>query len=305
VRDGKLTGREIHHLDAEEGAAKKEIISAFLKQFYTNQTLFPKEIILEEKIDDMTAIEEWLSNEAAHRIKLTVPARGDKAALLKLAQKDISETEALAREMLAARKAKEAKAEQALREITGLRSSSKDGSLPRGLRPHLRIEAYDVSHTGGEDSVGAMVVFRGMEKSSKDYRRFKIRTVDDDGKSLDDYASLQEVLYRRLKRGLAGDKSFDELPDVILIDGGKGHVAAAAQIIEALGLDPPIPVLGMVKDDRHRTRGLVSRKDMKEKETDLTQMPELYHLIGAIQEEVHRFAIDYHRGVRNKNLFSK
>jgi len=287
VRDGRLTGREIHHLDAEEGASKKEIIAAFLKQFYANQTMIPKEIILEEKIEDAAAIEKYLTEAAERGVKLAVPERGDKKALLALAQKDIQETGALAEDLLTAKKVREEAAAEALRRAAG---------LPAG--GPLRLEAYDISHTGGEDSVGAMVVFRGTEKSGKDYRRFKIRTTDDSGKSKDDYASMQEVLYRRLKRGLAGDKGFEELPDVILVDGGKGHVTAAEQIVSALGVDPPIPVLGMVKDEKHRTRGLVSG----DTELDLTQNPELFHLTGAIQEEVHRFAVDYHRGVRGKKV---
>jgi excinuclease ABC subunit C len=158
-----------------------------------------------------------------------------------------------------------------------------------------RIEAYDISHTGGQDAVGAMIVFRGTEKSKKDYRRFRIRT--DEGKGGDDYAAIQEVLYRRLKRGLAGEKGFDELPALFLIDGGKGHVTAAQQVLGAMQVT--IPVLGMVKDDHHRTRGLVAAGGA---ETELTAQPGLFHLIGAIQEEVHRFAIEYQRGVRGKKL---
>ena len=291
VRSGRLTGREMHYLDAGEGAVKSEIIAAFLKQYYANQTMFPKEILLEEKIIDQDVIEDWLSEAAGHRIKLTIPLRGDKSGLLKLAQKDIRETEELADDILTARKDREAEAEGALLEIAGMEA-------PVPAR-HIRIEAYDISHTGGRDSVGAMVVFRGTKKSGADYRRFKIRTMDDEGKSMDDYASLQEVIYRRLKRALDGDKSFDEFPDVILVDGGSGHVAAAEQIVAALGLEPAIPVLGMVKDDRHRTRGLIFAGT----EVDLAQKPELYHMIGMIQEEVHRFAHTYHSGVRGKNLF--
>ena len=423
VREGRLTGREIHRLDAEEGASKKEITAAFLKQYYTNQTMFPKEILLEEKIEDMGAIEEFLSEAAGHRIRLIVPERGDKRALLMLAQKDIRETEALAADLLMAKKDRETAAEDALRKAAGLperagatsgepsqavsgrpspivgesspvvpgepvgeraraasgeaathdesspvvpgesagepsqavsgrpspivgesspvvpgepsrvvpgEPATSDESSPVPGEPSravsgepsravpeepatsdesspvmsgervraLRIEAFDVSHTGGENSVGVMVVFSGAEKSRSDYRRFKIRTKDDEGKSADDYASMQEVIYRRLRRGLAGDKGFDEMPDVILVDGGKGHVTAAEQIINALKMEQLIPVLGMVKDDKHRTRGLVSATA----ETELSQTPELYHLIGDIQEEVHRFAVDYHRGVRGKSL---
>ena len=285
VRDGRLTGREIHHLEAEAGAVKREVTAAFLKQYYANQTMIPKEIILEEKIDDAASIEDYLSEAAERRVRLTAPERGDKRALLLLALKDIRETQALAEDLLAAREGRKAAAEEALRKAAGLQAS-----LP------LRIEAYDISHTGGEDSVGAMVVFRGAEKSGADYRRFRIRTADDAGKSADDYASMQEVLYRRLKRGLAGEKGFEELPDVILVDGGRGHAAAAEQVAAALGLDPPVPILGMVKDERHRTRGLV----LGDTEIELEQQPELYHLIGEIQEEVHRFAVEYHRGVRGK-----
>ena len=287
VRDGRLTGREIHHLDAENGSTKKEITAAFLKQYYANQTMFPKEILLEEKIEDSETIEGWLSEAAGHKVRLSVPERGDKAAILKLAQKDMRETESIADSLLAAKKDRNEAAEKALREIAGL-------PMPEALR----IEAYDVSHTGGEDSVGAMVVFYGAEKSRADYRRFKIRTTGEDGRSPDDYASLQEVIYRRLKRGLDGEKGFEKLPGLILIDGGKGHVAAAGQVLAALGPDPPIPLLGMVKDDRHRTRGLVSA----DAEVDLAKNPELYHLVGAIQEEAHRFAVEYHRGVRGKSL---
>jgi excinuclease ABC subunit C len=343
VRDGRLTGREMHRLEAEEGAAKKEIAAAFLKQYYADQTMFPKEILLEEAIDDMKAIEEWLADTAGHRIKILVPVRGDKAALLKLAQKDFLETEALAEDVFINNKAREKAAEDELLRLAGFEDRASLSRLPSGHtsgipsgipsevsqsegdRP-LRIEAYDISHTGGEDSVGAMVVFLGAEKNKKDYRRFKIRTTDESGKSADDYASLQEVLYRRLKRGLAGEKGFSELPDVILVDGGKGHVAAANQIIDALirplsegeqplpegdqslsagdrplsSLERPYrpPCLGMVKDERHRTRGLVT----EDSEIDLADKPELYHLIGTIQEEVHRFAVEYHRGKRGKSL---
>jgi len=296
VRDGRLTGREIHHLEAEKGAQKKEIIAAFLKQYYANQTMIPKEILLEEKIEDAAGIEDYLAGAAERKVRLIVPERGDKRALLKLAQKDIQETQELAEDIFAAREERNAAATRLLREAAGLPEPGE----AEALRP-LRLEAYDISHTGGEDSVGAMVVFRGAEKTGGDYRRFKIRTTDDEGKSADDYASMQEVLYRRLKRGLEGEKGFEELPDVILVDGGKGHVAAAGQVMKALGVDPPIPVLGMVKDERHRTRGLVSAgADGAETETDLEQIPELFHLIGAVQEEVHRFAVDYHRGKRGK-----
>ncbi|MDR0876316.1 MAG: excinuclease ABC subunit UvrC [Clostridiales Family XIII bacterium] len=302
VRDGRLIGREIHHLDAEGGGSKKEIVAAFIKQYYANQTMIPKEILLEERLggdgggdeEDQAAIEDYLSEAAGHRVHILVPERGTKKKLLALAQKDIAETIKLAEDMHASKQERDRSVIAALTEVIAGDASVIAGADPQSICPP-RIEAYDISHTGGQDAVGAMVVFRGTAKSKKDYRRFRIRT--DEGKGGDDYAAMQEVLYRRLKRGLAGEKGFDELPDVILIDGGKGHVAAARQVLGAM--QASIPVLGMVKDDHHRTRGLV---DAGGAETELTAQPGLFHLIGAIQEEVHRFAIEYQRGVRGKKL---
>ncbi|MDR1797872.1 MAG: excinuclease ABC subunit UvrC [Clostridiales Family XIII bacterium] len=375
VRDGRLVGREIHHLDAGEGEEKREICAAFLKQYYANQTMVPKEILLEETVPDMAAIEAFLSREAEARVRLHVPERGEKHDLLLLAQKDVRESAELVKGLLAAREEREADAVGALLEFAG-----GSGGAPR-------IEAYDISHTGGRDSVGAMVVFHGAEKSRRDYRRFRIRTgADDSGAdgipgapptdvisgapptdvisgfadlsrfapanrwkvpceghsasargalpltrnpcsnqkadaqhpattpgtphrqtgNADDYAAMQEILYRRMKRGLAAEKGFDELPAVILVDGGLGHVHAAEEVLSAMGgAAADIPVLGMVKDDKHRTRGLVrSAGGAGDDGTELPLAghPNLFHLIGAIQEEVHRFAIEYHRGVRGKRL---
>jgi excinuclease ABC subunit C len=152
------------------------------------------------------------------------------------------------------------------------------------------LEAYDISHTGAEDSVGAMVVFRGNRPERGSYRRFKIRGEA----SGDDYGSIQEILYRRIKRGMEQSPGFENMPDLILIDGGLGHVHAAEEVLRAMKVD--IRVAGMVKDNRHRTRGLVYRDE----ELDLKEHPKLFALIGGIQEEVHRFAITYHRGVRNR-----
>ena len=174
------------------------------------------------------------------------------------------------------------KASRALNEALSL-------SLPeRGLR----IEAYDISNTGGVDSVGAMVVFEDGRPLRKAYRRFKIKTIE----GPDDTGSLQEVIYRRMKRGLSGDPGFDRMPHLILMDGGKNQVNAARQVLAAMNVD--IPVAGMVKDDRHRTRGLI----LEEQEVELKGFPGLFHYIAAIQEEVHRFAIEYHRGLRTKKL---
>ena len=279
VRDGRLVGREIHNLDAETESTKAEIIAAFLKQFYANQTMIPKEILLQQHVDDEESIASFLSDAKGSKVSLAVPLKGKKNELLKLAQSDMKESEELISNMLESRKEKGADATNALKKIINSVNSS------------LRIEAYDISNTGGHDAVGAMVVFEGAEKQRREYRKFKVRSED----GSDDYGSMQEVLYRRLKRGLAKEKGFEKLPDVILIDGGKGHVAAAKKITDAMKIQ--IAVLGMVKDDKHRTRGLI----VGDEEVDLTEHPNLYHLIGAIQEEVHRFVIEYHRNVRTKN----
>ncbi|MCL2493181.1 MAG: helix-hairpin-helix domain-containing protein, partial [Clostridiales bacterium] len=310
----------------------------FLKQYYANQTILPKEILLEEPVDDGAAIEAYLSEAAAGfadtdkgneggadkgggflssghavsqesgqgtenrphtRVRLTIPERGKKHDLLLLAQKDVRESAELRAGLMAVRQEKDAAAIGQLLQIAG---AAKDAGAAEP-----RIEAYDISHTGGADSVGAMVAFRGAEKSRRDYRRFKIRSED----GADDYGAIQEVLVRRFRRGLAGEKGFDELPDILLIDGGRGHVAAAEQALSALNVG--IPVLGMVKDDKHRTRGLVARDNGDDTgafsesddarafiETDLAGFPDLFHLIGTIQEEVHRFAVEYHRSLRGK-----
>ncbi|MDR2156960.1 MAG: excinuclease ABC subunit UvrC [Clostridiales Family XIII bacterium] len=279
VRDGRLVGREMHHLDAAAGSGKTEIVSAFLSQYYINQTIIPKEILLEAHIADEGLIEELLSKNLGGGVKLIVPERGKKRELLRLAQNDVDESVKRLDERLRAERERERELTDELCRVL-CRTDTPSGPL--------RLEAYDISHTAGSGNVGAMVVFEGNKPIRSDYRRFKIRG-EEKG---DDYGSMQEMLYRRLKRGVALDKGFDRLPDLILVDGGAGHVRAAEQVTRALKLD--LDVAGMVKDDRHRTRGLI----FGNRETDLKATPTLFHLIGGIQEEVHRFAIDYHRGVR-------
>jgi excinuclease ABC subunit C len=282
VRDGRLSGREIHHLDAPSGSTKEEIVSAFMLQYYIDQTVVPKEILLESHIPDEELLMEMLSRSTGRVIRIEVPARGEKRALLKLALNDVSETTKLMAELAERGREKEKRLEDEFAEALGLQK------LARGAGPP-RIEAYDISNTGGADSVGAMVVFEGGRALKSAYRRFRVKS-DVRG---DDYAAIQEVLYRRLRRAQDKSKGFDVIPDIMLIDGGKGHVAAALEVINAMNMN--VNVAGMVKDDRHRTRGLIAEDGT---ETDLKDKPELFHLIGGIQEEVHRFVIDYHRGAR-------
>jgi excinuclease ABC subunit C len=266
-------------LDALSGSGKAEIVAAFLSQYYINQTIIPKEIILEAHIADEPLIEELLSKSLGSGVKLIVPERGKKRELLKLAQNDVIESVKRMDERISSEREKERMLTDELCRALGR------ADIPG--RP-LRLEAYDISNTSGAGNVGAMVVFEGSRPIRSDYRRFKVRGED----GSDDYGSMQEILYRRLKRGIARDKGFERMPDLILVDGGLGHAHAAEQVVSALKLR--LDVAGMVKDDRHRTRGLV----LGGKEIDLKATPELFHLIGGIQEEVHRFAIDYHRGVR-------
>ena len=160
------------------------------------------------------------------------------------------------------------------------------------------MEAYDISDINGVDSVGAMVVFDGSRRLKKDYRRFKVKTVE----GPDDYGSMQEVLYRRFKRAKACDSSFNTYPDMLFIDGGKGHVAAANKVLRAMQID--IPAFGMTKDDSHRTKELVYEKDGEFSTIQIKDSPLLFKYVGNIQEEVHRFAIDYHRTLRTKNMLT-
>ena len=281
VRNGKLSGREVHRAHKPEGETNSEIVAAFLKQYYSAQSMIPKEIILEEHIQDEETVSQFLSDIQGRKVKIIVPERGQKRDLLKLAQKDIAES-------IRVQKVQKDKEDSVDRELGSEFTQLLD--IDAKERP-LTLEAYDISHTGGTDSVGAMVVFEGQKPAKKRYRRFKIRSED----GADDYSSMQEVLYRRLRRGLENDPAFTPMPDLILIDGGLGHVNAVKPVLTGLKVD--IPVVGMVKDDKHRTRGLI----INEKELNLEDFPRVGRLIGNIQEEVHRFVIEYHRGVRNKS----
>jgi excinuclease ABC subunit C len=281
VRNGRLSGREVHKLRKPENTSNSEITAAFIKQYYTSQSMIPKELILEERIPDEDAVEELLSNMKEQKVSIIVPQRGKKKDLLKLAQKDIGES-------IRVQEVRKEKSEALSQEIGSELSRILDLDVSND---NLRMEAYDISHTGGVDSVGAMVVFNGQKPFKKGYRRFKIRSED----GSDDYGNMQEVLYRRLKRGLDGDSGFLPMPAIILIDGGLGHVSAVNNVLNGLSVD--IPVVGMVKDDKHRTRGLI----VDGNEISLKDVPQLAKLLGRIQEEVHRYVIDYHRGLRGKN----
>lgn len=284
VRQGRLSGRESYHLQAMEEDDLKEVVSAFIKQYYSDNSMIPKEILVEGEPADSALLEDWLSKIRGSQVKITVPQKGDKKALMDMAKRDVIEMMKTLDERANRLREKNEAIRSSLEEfISGLAGAGKSA---------WRVEAYDISNTYGIDSVGAMVVFEGSSPVRKDYRRFKIRTVE----GPNDYGSLQEVLSRRFKRGLQGDGRFEIMPDLLLIDGGKPQVSAAEQVLRALEVH--IPVAGMVKDDKHRTRGLVYR----EKELDLKEHPVLFRYIASVQEEVHRFAVEYHRGLRKKSL---
>lgn len=296
VRDGKLVGREVYELETSYLEDSSELISAFIKQHYTGIPNLPKEILLNRIPDDSRLLEEYLSELAGHNVKLLQPHKGEKKALVDMASKDVIEMVKTIDDRAAnARERRHSLGRDifdVLKEM-GKASGEYDGR-------EFRVEAYDISNTNGVDTVGAMVVFNGLKADKSSYRKFRVRTIS----GQDDYGAMKEVLSRRFNRVFHGDAAFEVLPDIIFMDGGKGHVSAALEVIGATGFD--IPVVGMVKDDRHRTRGLVFSKGCEsDKETvygeiSLKGRPLLFKYIGNIQEEVHRFAIDYHRKLRNR-----
>ncbi len=282
VRDGRLSGRESFFMGDEKDEGKAHLISEFIKQYYFSNVMIPKEILLSEDAEDKELLEEWLSDQRGSKVRIFVPERGEKRALMEVVKKDafmmLSDIDAIAqREM--------EKTEAVTRSLISVFGED----LGRCIH---RVESYDISNMNGMDSVGGMVVFEDGKPVRRDYRRFKIKTIE----GQDDTGSLMEVLFRRFTRAKEGDPGFAKLPDAIFMDGGLGQVHAAQDVLAALKLD--IPVAGMVKDDKHRTRALL----WQDVETPLRGHSELFAYCGAIQEEVHRFAIEYHRSLRNKSL---
>lgn len=281
VRDGKLSGRETFAMRAEGEDDYDSLVGQFIKQYYSMWSAIPPELILARPLKEAHLIEEYLKNlRDGRKVTILVPQRGAKKALLDMALKDTEEINKNIEERIKNAKEKEDAFLQRIASILGVEKES------------YRIESYDISNTNGVDTVGAMVVFENLKPVKKAYRRFKIKTVD----GPNDYASLQEMLYRRFKRAKANDPGFSVMPDLILMDGGTGQVTSAEKVIDAMGLE--IPVLGMAKDDSHRTRALVNGRG---DEFELAKDQVLFRYCGRIQEEVHRFAIEYHRNLHNRN----
>lgn len=289
VRNGKLIGREKYILSNVDEDTKNTMISSFIKQFYSGTPFIPKEILVEVELEDTQIIEEWLSTKKDSKVHIKAPKRGEKKDLVELVYKNA--VEMLTQENLAIIKDKE-KSEGALKTLAQLLN----------IEDLKRVEAFDISNTQGIFSVASMVVFEHGKSKRSDYRRFKIKTTED----INDYASMQEVVFRRLSRGLEERKKlkgkdinigkFNDFPDLILVDGGLGHVNAATEVLKALNVN--IPIAGMVKDDKHRTRGLIYNGE----EINIQKHIKVYQLIGRIQEEAHRFAITYHKSLRGKTM---
>lgn len=277
VRDGKLIGREHYHLKIDPDETDGDIISDFIKQFYSGTPFIPKEIMLSGQIEDADVISRWLGEKRGGTVHIVTPKKGSKEKLVSLAKKNAALVLSQDIERLKKEEETTSGASRALGKLLG-------------IDDFVRVEAYDISNISGFQSVGSMVVYENGAPKKADYRKFRIKSVQ----GPDDYASMREVLDRRFKRALDKNKGFEEIPSLILMDGGKGQVNACLQVLSELGLD--IAVAGMVKDDRHRTRGLY----FNNQEIDLGEQPEIFNLVTRIQDEVHRFAITYHRLLRSK-----
>lgn len=305
VREGKMIGREIIYMNDETESTREELLSAFLKQYYLSTSRIPKEVIVPVHPEEEDLISELLNHidemnakagtDVPHKTRLYIPERGEKKAILDMTLADSVE---LARSLDERADRDEERKKNLRQKISELirRAAEIDGAIPRLLEEddeeEYRVEAYDISNMNGLDAVGAMVVYEGSRPVRNDYRKFRIRTAEGD-----DYGSLQEVMYRRLKRAREGDPGFSRYPDIMFIDGGLGQVHAVKAVMDAFRLT--IPVVGLAKDDAHRTRAVVFTDGS---EIDLKSEPLLFSYAGNIQEEVHRFAITFHRGTRGKKM---
>ncbi len=283
IRDGKMIGRDHFYLKIAADSTSSQVLLNFVKQFYAGTPFIPKELMLQEEIEETAVLEEWLTKKRGQKVHIRVPKKGTKEKLVELAARNAQMVLSQDREKL---KREEGRTIGAMKEICQLLE----------LDDITRVESYDISNISGFESVGSMVVYEKGKPKRNDYRKFKIKSV----KGPDDYASMEEVLTRRFQRGLReqGDSEetggFSQFPDLILMDGGKGQVHIAENVLENLGVS--IPVCGMVKDDNHRTRGLYYH----DREIPIDHSTEGFKLITRIQDEVHRFAIEYHRLLRSK-----
>lgn len=290
VREGKLIGRDHFRMSVATAETKGQILSSFVKQFYAGTPFLPKELWVQYELEDMELIGQWLSARKGQKVRITVPKKGDKERLVELAEKNAA---------LVLIQDNERNKREEMRTIGAMNQVAQW----LGLENVHRMEAFDISNISGYESVGSMVVFENGRPKRSDYRKFRIKTVI----GPNDYASMKEVLARRFTHGMEEQKqlknqgvekefgSFTRFPDLLMMDGGKGQVNIALEVMEQLGLS--IPVCGMVKDDSHRTRGLYYQNV----EIPIDRHSEGFRLITRIQDEAHRFAIEYHRSLRSKS----
>lgn len=292
VRMGRITGRKSYRIEDTGNLDTKEVLSDFIKQYYSDSDSIPSEVLLQERAQEIDLISDWLSKKRGRKVSISVPQKGNKKSLVDMVKKNA-----------------EISAESY--QLTGLKLFGQKNKVISELakklkleKPPLRIESYDISNMQGTDNVASMVVFKDGKPSKKDYRNFKIKSFE----GANDYLAMQEVIYRRFRHAkeeetqiengeLARENAkFLPYPDLILLDGGKGQISAVLQIMETMGIE--IPVFGMVKDNRHRTRGLMSDKG----EVSLLPTDSVYKFITTVQDEVHRSAVSYHRSKRSENL---
>lgn len=289
VREGKLIGREHFHVNIATAEDEKQILTSFVKQFYAGTPFVPRELWVQTELEDMEVISQWLETKRGQKVKIVVPQKGQKERLVELAQRNAALVLSQDKEKIKREELRTIGAMNQIGEMIG----------EQGIR---RIEAFDISNTSGFESVGSMIVYEDGKPKRNDYRKFKIKWV----KGANDYASMKEVLTRRFTHGIneasqlkekgvdTSYGSFTRFPDLIMMDGGRGQVNIALEVLQELNLD--IPVCGMVKDDNHRTRGLYYNNV----ELPIDKHSEGFRLITRIQDEAHRFAIEYHRALRGK-----
>lgn len=290
VRGGKIIGRDHFHVRVGAEEDKTSVLTTFVKQFYSGTPFIPKEIMIQEPVEEQEILEEWLTKKRGKKVIIRIPQKGMKEKLVELAGKNAQLVLSQDKEKI---KREEGRTIGAVKEIEGL----------LGMKNLNRMEAFDISNINGFETVGSMVVYEKGKPKKSDYRKFKLRTVA----GPDDYASMHEVLTRRFLHGMQEQQeiqekemnpeygSFNRFPDIILMDGGKGQVNICEGVLQELGLS--IPVCGMVKDDNHRTRGLYYHNE----EIPIDRHGEGFKLITRIQDEAHRFAIEYHRSLRSKS----
>ena len=276
IREGRLIGRDKYNMELAATDTRQEVITDFIKQFYGGMPFVPRQIMVQEELADAKILEEWLTKKRGSRVEIVAPKKGQKEKLVELAQKNAEMVLAQDIDKLQREKRRTTGAVKEIEELLEIDSA-------------YRMEAFDISNISGAQSVGSMVVYQDGRPKRNDYRKFRIKTVV----GPNDYASMEEVLTRRFTH--EGDSSFDVIPDLIMMDGGRGQVNVCLSVLEKLGLD--IKVCGMVKDDNHRTRGLYYNNV----EIPISRDSEAFRLITRIQDEAHRFAIEYHRNLRSAN----